>query len=434
MSKLVTLNSEKSEEILNRLFSDDLIVLEDIQGSKIWVNWDGKKFRIKSKSINNDDINTIDLAIQNYYNFAMDYFNSMDNRVKSLLNKKWWFCFEYFPDQQPANIQYSKIPKNKLVLTGIWKGKQFQVDLDEIEEYSRLLDVDMIPVIFSGKLTEEMKEAITYFLNTSKNDLEFVFEESSFAYFFYKLLNPLAKNSFLMEDNFQENIEKLIIRSKSGDISFELLNPLYEKLSSINDTEFVEIYTLILVNFLNFCQSIDLKDIKLKSIRKDEAYIELISNLFNKYMSNVKEDLMAFEFAIPEFFDKEKFKINKELINNKITRQHLESNDKIEYIFKIILGSFNKKKKKAIGLFEEKTVVVFNKYIDDINIYIDTYLKIEQQKTASKRGLVDFGEYFEIKYDTDSEGNVYPDIYSEFEKGKINDKSKKDKSIKSFKK
>ena len=128
MSKLVTLNNEKSEEILNRLFSDELIVLEDIQGSKIWVNWDGKKFRIKSKSINNDDINTIDLAIQNYYNFAMDYFNSMDNRVKSLLNKKWWFCFEYFPDQQPANIQYSKIPKNKLVLTGIWKGKQFQVD------------------------------------------------------------------------------------------------------------------------------------------------------------------------------------------------------------------------------------------------------------------------------------------------------------------
>ena len=97
MSKLVTLNKEKSDEILDRLFNDEIIVLEDIQGSKIWVNWDGKKFRIKSKSIKNDDINLIDLAIQNYYNFAMDYFNSMDNRVKGLLNKKWWFCFEYFP-------------------------------------------------------------------------------------------------------------------------------------------------------------------------------------------------------------------------------------------------------------------------------------------------------------------------------------------------
>lgn len=431
MSKLVNLNKEKSDEILNRLFNDEIIVLEDIQGSKIWVNWNGNKFRIKSKSINNDDINIIDLAIQNYYNFASDYFNSMDNRVKSLLNKKWWFCFEYFPDQQPANIEYSRVPKNKLVLTGIWKGKKFDVNLDEIEEYSRLLDVDMVPVIFSGKLTEEMKEAITYFLNTSKEDLEFIFEEKSFAFFFYKLLNPFSKNSFLMEDDFQDNVEKLIIRSKSGDISFELLNPLYEKISSINDTEFVEIYTLILVNFLNFCQSINLKDIRLKSNRKDEMYIELICNMFNKYMLNVKQDLINFQFTIPEFFDKEKFKINKELIKNTITKQHLESNDKIEYIFKIILGSFNKKKKRPIGVFEEKTVVVFNKYIDDINEYIDTCLKIEQQRTATKKGLVDFGEYFEIKYDTDGEGNVYPDIYREFEKGKLNRKSKKEKGSKS---
>jgi hypothetical protein len=430
MSKLVTLNKEKSDEILNNLFNDDIIVLEDVQGSKIWVNWDGKKFRIKSKSIKNDDINIIDLAIQNYYNFAMDYFNSMDNRVKGLLNKKWWFCFEYFPDQQPANIEYSRVPKNKLVLTGIWKNKKFQVNLDEIEEYSRLLDVDVIPVIFNGKLTEEMKEAITYFLNTSKEDLEFIFEEKSFAFFFYKLLNPLSMNSFLMEDDFQNNVEKLIIRSKIGDISFELLNPLYERISSANDTEFVEIYTLILVNFLNFSQSITLKDIRLKSKRKDEMYIELICNMFNKYMLNVKSDLVNFQFAIPEFFDKEKFKINKELIPNAITRQHLESDSKIEYIFKIILGSFKKKKKKAIGIFEEKTVVVFNKYIDDISKFIDTCLKIEQQRTATKKGLVDFGEYFDINYDTDGEGNVYPDIYNEFEKGKLSNKSKKKKGDK----
>ena len=433
MSKLVTLNKEKGDEILDRLFNDEIIVLEDVQGSKIWVNWDGKKFRIKSKSINNDDINIIDLAIQNYYNFAMDYFNSMNSRVKGLLNKKWWFCFEYFPDQQPANIEYSRVPKNKLVLTGIWKNKKYQVNLDEIEEYSRLLDVDSIPVIFNGKLTDEMKEAITYFLNTSKEDLEFVFEEKSFAFFFYKLLNPLSKNSFLMEDDFQNNVEKLIIRSKIGDISFELLNPLYERISSANDTEFVEIYTLILVNFLNFCQTIDLNKIRLKSKRKDEMYIELMCNMFNKYMLNVKSDLMNFQFTIPEFFDKEKFKINKELISNKITRQHLESDSKIEYIFKILLGSFKKKKKKAIGIFEEKTVVVFNKYIDDISKYIDNCLKIEQQRTATKKGLVDFGEYFDIKYDTDGEGKVYPDIYKEFEKDKLNKKLKKNKGEKSSK-
>ena len=278
-----------------------------------------------------------------------------------------------------------------------------------------------------GILTKQKLKAVE---GLTKEDLEFVFEEKSFAFFFYKLLNPFSTNSFLMEDDFQNNVEKLIIRSKIGDISFELLNPLYERISSANDTEFVEIYTLILVNFLNFSQSITLKDIRLKSKRKDEMYIELRCNMFNKYMLNVKSDLVNFQFSIPEFFDKEKFKINKELIPNTITRQHLESDDKIEYIFKIILGSFKKKKKKAIGIFEEKTVIVFNKYIDDISKYIDTCLKIEQQRTATKKGLVDFGEYFEINYDTDGEGNVYPDIYNEFEKGKLDNKSKKKKGEK----
>ena len=204
-------------------------------------------------------------------------------------------------------------------------------------------------------------------------------------------------------------------------------------MSDTNNTEFVEIYTLILVNFLNFCQTVNLKDVKIKGNRKDEMYIDLISTLFNYYMVQAKEDLINFQFTIPEFFDKEKFKINKELISNKTTKEHLNSNIKIEYIFKIILGSFKKKKKKPIGVFEENTVIVFNKYIDDINEYIDKYLKIEQQRTAVKKGLVDFGEYFNIKYDTDSDGNVYPDVYDEFEKGKNIGKGKGKKGKKGFK-
>ena len=51
--------------------------------------------------------------------------------------------------------------------------------------------------------------AIKYFMNTSVSDLEYVFGENNFAFFFYKLLNPKLDSSFLMKDNFQKNIEKL---------------------------------------------------------------------------------------------------------------------------------------------------------------------------------------------------------------------------------
>ena len=426
MSNLKTINDLENGKLLNSMFSSEITIFEDIQGSKIWVNWNGQEFTIKPKSINSDPINLIDLAMQNYYNSAIDYLNSLDIRVKSLLNRKWWFCFEYFPDNQPANIEYQKLPKNGLVLTSIYKNGKYEFNIDEIDEYSRLLNIDMIPVVFQGRLTERMIEAIKYFLNTSEVDLEYVFGDKSFSFFFYKILNPLSENSFLMEDEFQENLEKLIVRVEDADISFQLLNPLYKRMSDDNSTEYIEIYSLILVNFLNYCQSINFSDIKIKGNKKDEIYIQLICKLYNFYLDEVKDDLLNFEFIIPDFFDKEKFKINKELIPNKLTKEYLEQDSKLEYIFKIILGSFNKKKKKPIGIFTENTVKLFNLFVDEINKLIDTHLNKIHEVELTRAGLLDFDEFWEIEYNVDGEGNTYPDVFDEIQK--VSDEKKKKKN------
>ena len=428
MSKLVTLNGSNDQELLSSIFDNEIVVFEDIQGSKIWVNWDGKEFTIKPKSIGSESINLIDLAMQNYYNPAIKFFESLDIRVKSLLNRKWWFCFEYFPDNQPANIEYSRVPKNNLVLTALNKSGKYDFSIEELDEYARLFDVDMLPIVFQGKLNERMIEAIKYFINTSEDDLEYIFGEKSFAFFFYKILNPSSQNSFLMEDeDYQSNLEKLIVRTKKGDLSFEILNPLYKRISDNNSTEFVEIYTLILVNFLNFCQSFNLDEIKLKGSKRDEIYIYLISKLFNVYISEVKQDLLDFDFTVPEFFDKEKFKINTELISNKLTKDYIKESDKLEYIFKVILGSFSKKRKKPIGVFTDNTVILFNVFVTDINNYIDKYMNKIHEVELTRAGLLDFGDFFEIQYDSDGEGEVYPDVYSEFEKGAGDEKKKKGK-------
>ena len=428
MSKLVTLNGSNDQELLSSIFDNEIVVFEDIQGSKIWVNWDGKEFTIKPKSIGSESINLIDLAMHNYYNPAIKFFESLDIRVKSLLNRKWWFCFEYFPDNQPANIEYSRVPKNNLVLTALNKSGKYDFSIEELDEYARLFDVDMLPIVFQGKLNERMIEAIKYFINTSEDDLEYIFGEKSFAFFFYKILNPSSQNSFLMEEeDYQNNLEKLIVRTKKGDLSFEILNPLYKRISDNNSTEFVEIYTLILVNFLNFCQSFNLDEIKLKGSKRDEIYIYLISKLFNVYISEVKQDLLDFDFTVPEFFDKEKFKINTNLISNKLTKEYIKESDKLEYIFKVILGSFNKKRKKPIGVFTDNTVILFNVFVTDVSNYIEKYMNKVHEVELTRAGLLDFGDFFEIQYDSDGEGEVYPDVYSEFEKGASEEKKKKGK-------
>jgi hypothetical protein len=227
-----------------------------------------------------------------------------------------------------------------------------------------------------------------------------------------------------MDDDFQKNLQKIVIKSSKSNNNFEILNPLYQRISSDNSTEFVDIYTLILVNFLNFCQSINIDDLKIKGKTKEELYIYLICKLFNSYISEVKEDLLNFQFTIPEFFDKEKFKINKELISNKLTNEIISDSDKLEYIFKVILGSFSKKRKKPIGIFTENTIILFNKFVDRLDILVDTYLNKLREIDLTRGGLLDFDDFFEIKYDQDGDGQVYPDVYDTFEKEPISDKKK----------
>ncbi len=416
MSKLITLNNTEDKNTLSDIYDNEIIVYEDVQGSKIWVNWNGSTFSIKPKSISSEPINMVDLAMQNYYNSAVNYFNSFDSRVRGLMPKNWWFCFEYFPDNQPANIEYSKIPKHGLVLSSICKNGKYECNIDEIREYSRLFDVDCLPIIFEGRLSDDMKEAIKYFINTSEGDLDYVFGEKSFAFFFYKILSPDSSNSFLMVDDFQKNLQKIIIRVAGKEVGFEILNPLYKRISNENSTEYTDIYTLILVNFLTFCQSIDLNELKIKGFTRDESYLYLICKLYNIYVSEVKEDLLNFDFVVPEFFDKDKFKINKEMISNGLTKDFISESSKLEYIFKVILGSFNKPRKKPIGVFTESTVSLFNSYVDKISRLIDTNLNKMREIEITKSGLLDFQDFFDIQYDKDGSGDVYPSAWEEIEK------------------
>jgi hypothetical protein len=416
--------SDSDNTKVRELLDEDLLIYEDIQGSKIYAQWDGENFTIIPKSLNNKPINIIDLATQKYYNLAINFFYNLDERIKKMMPKKWFFVFEYFPDDQPGNIKYDRVPKNNLILTGIKKNKNFDFNYDELVEYSNLLGTEHLPVLFKGKLDQKQQEAIGYFLNTSPDDLEYVFGEKNFAFFFYKLLNPNLKTSFLMDSDFQDNMEKIVIRSKSTEDCFVLLNPMYQRLSYSNSTEFTDVYSLVLLNFLTFCQTLDLTKVSIKGDRKDTIYINLISVIFNMYMKESYSDLVDFEITIPDFFNKDKFKINKELITNKATRAYIDNNDKIEYFFKIILGSFRYTRKKKIGIMGDATLELFNTLVIQLDAIIDYKLNKISDDNMRKTGLVDFNKYMDFKIDLDGEGKVYPDVYKEFQDIKKDDKKK----------
>ncbi len=434
MTKVIKLLSIKnSEDFIDLIKDRELLIYEDIQGSQIFVKFNGKEFIIKPKSFKNDELNIIDLTIQKFYNEAYVFFNTLPEYVTDLINQNWWYVFEYFPDNQPAHVEYRRKPKNSLILTCIVKGNKFIYDYDEVKEYSNLFDVDTLPVLFKGVLSPKQLEAINLYLKTSEKDLNFIFGEVNFAKFFYNILNPIISNSFLMDnDEFNDNLEKIVIKVNGDEkYSFEILNPIYKKLSLTNDTEYVEVYSLILINFLQFCQLDDFDKYKLFKITKNELYIELICKLFNSYLSNVYKDLLEWNFNIPEFFKEDKFKINVDLLSNKTTIDYIKSDPKIEYIFKCILGSFNKKRKKPIGIFTETTVNLFNELVDKISNKLDLSLNMNREYELQKSDVLNFDEYFKLDFNVDNQGKVYPqmDIYSQFGEESGGEKKKKGKSV-----
>jgi hypothetical protein len=86
----------------------------------------------------------------------------------------------------------------------------------------------------------------------------------------------------------------------------------------------------------------------------------------------------------------------------------------------------NKKRKKPIGVFTDNTVILFNNFVDRINTLLDNQLKKMREVQITQAGLLDFGDFFEIQYDKDAAGDVYPDVYDEIEKSKEEKKKGKE--------
>lgn len=420
MPKLVKHNDIASETFVDLISNNPIVVYEEVQGSPLYVQWDGQQMQIKPRNLSNDVLNAVDLAIQKYYGPCFQFFNDMEPRIKSLMPKNWWFEFEYFFDTTPAHIQYEVMPQNGLILTGIIKGKKRTWNIQEITEYANLFNVTPMPILFNGTLNDKQLEVIKYFLNTTQEDLDFIFDENNFAYFFYKIMNPAAQNSLLMKPgNFQDNIEKLVIKipNEKQELNFAILNPLYTQHTEADEekTDFVDTYSIILLNFLENCQLVNLDEISFDSNKKSDMYLELLSYLFNTWMEHTKNSFNNFEFAVPKFFKETKFKVNTTNISNAKTKKYIENDEKKEYAFRSILGSFQRPRKKPIGIFTKTSVDLFNDMVFKIDSRLEQELKMKRDEVLRNKDLLNFGDFEQVTYDEDAAGEVYPDLYSKAE-------------------
>ena len=419
-------------EFIKLISKEEIVVYEDVQASKIWVNYADDNWYIRPKSVNNDPINLIDLAMQKFYKYAYAYLLSLPSEVTDLLRPNMYFCFEYFPDEQPANIKYERIPQNHLILTCICKyKKRYSYKIEELNTYADLFQVDTLPIIYRGKLNDKQVQAINLFLHTSKEDLNLFYKDSNFAKFFYKLLNPNKKKSYL-SDEFQDNLEKIIIRFNKSEKEYtcEILNPLYQKQELKVQSEYSDVYSILLFNFMQYLMSVNLEDLQIDGTSRELIYLNIICKLYNMYLEKYKDDILNFSFIVPTFFQTDKFRINQAFIKNETTIDFINTHPKLEYVFKIILSTFKTKMKKQIGVFNETTLEHLNNLIVKVHIKVEEQLNYNIKINKYSYQLKDMKDYKNITWEEDYKGYVYPDVVSLFGDYDEDKKKKMKKNVK----
>jgi hypothetical protein len=288
-----------------------------------------------------------------------------------------------------------------------------------ITDWANVLNVTPLLPIFKGYLTDIQKQKIRDFISTPKEDHAELFKTSSFASYLIDVLNPSVKTTTLQSD-LAKPIDSIIFKFyKAGStqmFSAKMIDPY--TLSLMKDKKLVDlrrvpadINEILLLDILAFIEERGLKKSEILSSSPDERYLELISTIFNDYIIKRSAGLKEIDIEKAEFAKGDEFKLNIDLIPSETTKKILTDNERMQDLFKIMLGSLRKKRnpEKAGNVLTPSVIQDFNSLIDKINDLTDEVQakqtkkedtdKSESNESLSMPKYFKFSEFLERKKD-----------------------------------
>lgn len=385
MKELTQIYKDAGGKLIEDLFKDYVVVSEKLSGSAFSFKKDGDGI-IFYKGGNQRPINLIDRTIMMYYEKPINFIKSTTAKNLSSIPENWKFCFQYFVNTNPGVITYDKLPKNNLVLTHIKvmtpsdNVTKVIEDPRVIRDWANALGVTPLLPLFKGYLTEDQKKKIKEFLETPKEDHAEIFSTNSFAEYLLRILNPNIQSTTLQND-LKKPIESIVFKFyKSGTkqvIAAKLIDPytinLMKEKEPIDMRKApADINEIILLDLLAFIEERGIKKHEILGDAEDTRYIELVSNIFNDYVTKRGKDIAKIDIEKADFAKGKEFDLNVELIPSQRTKDILNSNPKLKDLFKIILGSLKKKRKNTGNIMTPSVVEDFNKMVDKVTDVIQT--------------------------------------------------------------
>lgn len=409
ITHLTDIYRKKGKDFINKLFDNYVTVNEKI---------DGSAFAFEKNRMNNQlefykrdgrkPISIVDRTLARFYERPIKHFQNLSAKSLKDIPADWRFGFEYLPTNNHNEVEYDRLPKNSLILSYIHvKNSAGEIvrtiqDRDELNGWAKKLDVEQSPIIFQGELNQEQKDRIMEFMDTPFDQLSKRFSTESFVKYVISVLNPKMKKSFLNED-LSKPIEGVVFRfgrDESGFTLAKLIDPVFQALAkqkSVVPDKTSDIYHITILELMNFIDSLNLNKFKPKGKTFDERYLDFMCKVFNHLVDEDGERFEDMDYDEPEYLKRPEFDINTEYMNNLETVAHVERSDGLKKLFKILLATFKKKRRKPTGILTRDVLSQFNITVDNINNHIIGNMKLAENEIPL------FGEFVITRGRTDDE-------------------------------
>lgn len=359
-----------------KMLDQKVHVVEKLSASAFHVQR-GDSSNLYFKSNQNTPMDIVDRTIVSFYESAIKHLQGLEGSVKEDMPKDWRFGFEYLIDGDTPNFKYSLLPKNNLVLThikvmkpGTDKVQKVIRDTSILNKWAGVLEVQQPPVLFEGMLRHDQKEALINLLEMSDEQYAKVYSDRSFSRDLYTIFNSEVRRSALQE-SLDADIDGLVISFVDGKsmspYKIEAFNRIEESQEPRKPSD---IYQITIVDLIENLMSYDFTQHKLVEEKKDRRYLELMSEVFNKYIKENAAKYIGVDFNVADFAKKDAFKLNKNFIQNQETLKYT-NNEILAELFKIMLSSFRNERTKTTDILSEDMVNQMNDIVSNIQNHID---------------------------------------------------------------
>ena len=359
-----------------KLLSNRVMVVEKISAPSFYVRRTNDKFEFY-KSSNSEPLTIIDRTMMSLYEVAIKHIQSLNPNSKQELPSNFKFGFDYLPETNVSEMEYSEVPTNNLILTHIQqlteagKVKKTIIDPAIINKWAGILEVQAQQTIFDGVLDQTQKTKLIRLLEMNDKEFSQSFDydietdiQTSFTKEIYKIFDPNATRTVLQED-LEREIDGLILNFVEGKKiqSYKLEDFIRKPLNEGRESS--HMYQITIADILEFVSAFNFDEVQLTEQTANTRYIELMSAVFNEYVSENSSKFIGVNFESAEFSKSKSFSLNPNFIKNEKTLKHV-SNEVLAELFKITLGTFRKKRTKSSEILNDDMTNKLNQMVDKI--------------------------------------------------------------------